>query len=64
MITTTNSVFITIVLLLISLNKSNIHYFADFEQVNVYLQKFDVWWLKLFDPFVLIYCDCVREDGN
>ena len=55
--------FITAVSLLISLNKSNIlsqWLFCGIEQVNVYLRKFDVWSLKLFDSFILIYCDCVR----
>ena len=35
-------------------------YFVEFELVNIYLQKFDVWLLKLFDSFVLIHYDCVR----
>ena len=38
--------------------------FAEFEQVNVYLWKFDVWSLKLFDSFILIYCNCEKGDGN
>ena len=63
-IAATDSVFINIVSLLISLNESNIAYFTEFEQVNVYLQKCNVWSLKLFDFFILIYCDCVRVDGN
>ena len=63
-IAATDSVFINIVSLLISLNESNIAYFTEFEQVNVYLQKCNVWSLKLFDFFIFIYCDCVRVDGN
>ena len=39
-------------------------YFVEFEQVNVYLRKFDIWSLKLFDPFILIYCNCVRGDDS
>ena len=39
-------------------------YFVEFEQVNVYLRKFDVWSLKLFDHLILIYCNYVRGDGN
>ena len=35
-------------------------YFVEFEQVNIYLRKFDVWSLKLFDSFILIHYDCVR----
>ena len=35
-------------------------YFVEFEQVNIYLRKFDVWSLKLFDSFILIYYDCIR----
>ena len=35
-------------------------WFVEFEQVNFYLWKFDVWSLKLFDCFILIYCDCVK----
>ena len=35
-------------------------YFVEFEQVNIYLRKFDVWSLKLFDSFVLIHYDCIR----
>ena len=35
-------------------------YFVEFEQVNIYLRKFDVWSLKLFDSFILIHFDCVR----
>ena len=41
-IAATDSVFINIVSLLISLNESNITYFTEFEQVNVYLQKRNV----------------------
>ena len=55
--------FIIVVSLLISLNKSNTFanvYFVEFEQVNAYLPKFDVCSLKLFDSCILIYCDCVR----
>ena len=29
--------------------------FVEFEQVNVYLQKFDACSLNLFDSFILIY---------
>ena len=36
-------------------------YFVEFEQLNIYLQKFDVSSLKLFDSFILIHYDCVRE---
>ena len=64
MIAATDSVFINIVSLLISLNESNIAYFTEFEQVNVYLQKRNVWSLKLFDFLIFIYCDCVKVDGN
>ena len=32
----------------------------EFEKVNIYLRKFDVWSLKLFDSFILIHYDCVR----
>ena len=32
----------------------------EFEQANIYLRKFDVWSLKLFDSFIVIYYDCVR----
>ena len=35
-------------------------YFVEFEQVNIYLRKFDVWSLKLYDSFILIHYDCVR----
>ena len=35
-------------------------YFVEFEQVNIYLRKFNVWSLKLFDSFILIHYDCVR----
>ena len=35
-------------------------YFVEFEQVNIYLRKFDVWSLKLFDSFILIHYDCIR----
>ena len=34
--------------------------FVEFEQVNIYLWKFDVWSIKLFDSFIVIYYDCVR----
>ena len=36
-------------------------YFVEFEQLNIYLRKFDVWSLELFDSFILIHYDCVRE---
>ena len=35
-------------------------YFVEFEQVNIYLRKYDVSSLKLFDSFVLIHYDCKR----
>ena len=35
-------------------------FFVEFEQVNIYLQKFDVSSLKLFDSFILIHYDCIR----
>ena len=35
-------------------------YFVEFEQVNIYLRKFDVWSLNLFDSFILIHYDCIR----
>ena len=35
-------------------------YFVEFEQVNIYLRKFDVWSLKLYNSFILIHYDCVR----
>ena len=39
-------------------------YFTEFEQVNVYLQIFDFWSLKLFNHFTLIYHNYVMGDGN
>ena len=54
---------ITAVSLLISLTNhisfANV-YFVEFEQVNIYLRKFDIWSLKLFDSFILTRYDCVR----
>ena len=35
-------------------------YFVEFEQVNIYLRKFDVWSLKLFDSFIFIHYDFAR----
>ena len=59
------SVFVYVILLACEINsKSTEVYFSEFEQVNVYLRNVDVWSSKLFDSFILIYCDCVREDGN
>ena len=29
-------------------------YFVEFEQVYIYLRKFDIWILKLFDLFIMI----------
>ena len=34
--------------------------YVDFEQVNIYFRKFDVWSLKLFDSFIVIHYDCIR----
>ena len=35
-------------------------YFVEFEQVYIYLRKFDIWSLKLFDSFILIHYDYVK----
>ena len=35
-------------------------YFVEFGQANIYLRKFDIWSLKLFDSFLLIHYDFVR----
>ena len=35
-------------------------YLVEFEQLNIYLRKFDVRSLKLFESFILIHYDCVR----
>ena len=39
-------------------------YFIELEQVNVYIQIFDVWSLKLFNYFTRIYHNYVMGDGN
>ena len=35
-----------------------------FHAVEKFLRKADVWSLKLFDSFILIYCNYERGDGN
>ena len=32
----------------------------EFEQENIYLRKFNVRSLKVFDSFILVYYDCIR----
>ena len=39
-------------------------YFAEFEQVSVYIRNFDVWSLKLLNSFILIYWNYSMGDGN
>ena len=35
-------------------------YFLELEQVYIFLRRFDIWSLKLFDSFIFIHYDCVR----